>query len=224
MPRLHALAALSLMLAVLGGCSNQRHISVVRRDGDRAFAQQDYLTAVSDYQEVVSRDAVDWEYQAKLGETLLLLDRPREAREHLAVAFDLRPHDGAILDLYCDSMLVSGDSDGLLRFLRDRAEGIGGIDDYLRLGRYAALAGDADEAERAFLTAARLDAGQTVGPQQALAEFYRTLGNDQESLVRYRMALYLDPENGEVLEAIRAYGEIPGPSYGIEPRETRPPE
>src|SRR5690606_29227347 len=100
----------------------------------------------------------------------------------------------------------TGRTDDLYRFLRGLTEARARVEDYIRLGEYAARLGDPDGAEHALLTAAKIDKGQTVAPQLALARFYRTIGDNANALKRYRMAYYLDPKDEAIARAIRELG------------------
>jgi Flp pilus assembly protein TadD len=214
-------AVLGGQMLVMGGCSDRRALTVVRDSGDKAFRFQRYETAREEYAEVVERDPTDWEYRAKLGETLLILGRPVAAREHLAIAHELRPQDDEILEDYARAMLASEDFDTLHATLTQRARETGAVEDYLRLGLYDLRAGDADSAERALITAANLDEGRSPEPQLALADFYETVGDDAQAVRRLRMALYTDLENREANERLRAKGYIPGPTFALPPVELR---
>ncbi len=215
----HAMLIALAALALLTGCSDRRGLTVVRDSGDKAYRFHRYEMARAEFEEVVARDPADWEYRAKLGETLLLLGEPVAAREHLAVAYELRPKDQKILDDYARAMLASEAYDELHTVLLERAHETQRVSDYLRLGLYDLRAGDADSAERALITAARLDGGRTPEPQLALATFYETVGDDTQSLRRLRMALYTDLENREAIERLRALGHIPGPTFALPPIE-----
>lgn len=209
------LASVALLFAA--GCASQRSLQYVRNSGDHAYQLGQYQVALKEYTEVVDRDPSDWRYRVALGKTLLVLNRPVPAREQLAVAFNMKPSDTETMELLAQAMAESGDKDGMFKLLRSRAQEKKTVDDYLRLGAFAAQAGDIDEAERALLTAARLDGGKSVDVQMALAGFYAKVGADDKALRRLRMALYLDPSNKKIQDRIRAMGQIPGPSYALQP-------
>jgi tetratricopeptide (TPR) repeat protein len=205
--------------ALVSGCTAERTLPAVRDSGDRAYMKGDYARAEADYREVVTREPGDWKARQNLGKTLMILDRPREAREHLAVAQNVRPDDGETIELLAQAMLESGDRDGMFRLLRSRAEERRTVEDYQRFGRFASKAGDNDEAERAFLTAARFDGGRSFEVQKSLGDFYQSIGAEEKALKRYRMALYLKPDDKDVADRIRALGKVPGPSYVLRPEE-----
>lgn len=213
-------AAGLLACVTITGCSTTRPLPYVRDQGDKALEREHYTTAQAEFTEVVSRVPTDWRSRVKLATALGHLKQYPAMREQMAVAYDLRPEEPEVLDLYCESMLLAKDNDTLIRFLRDLSVSPGRVDDFIRLGYYAAKVGDVDEAERALLTGAKLDRGQSVEPQMAMASFYANLGDDKRALQRLRMALFLDPENESIKEAIRSYGQIPGPSYAVVPTES----
>lgn len=204
--------------ALLAGCA-QRSIPAVEQSGDWAMERQDYATAAAEYGEVVDRSPGRAHSRVGLGKALLELDQPAAARPHLEVAVQQRPNDPEVAELYAESMLGAGDVDAMRRFLRSRAENRATTDDYMRLGRFAARAGDVDEGERALKTAARLDRGMTTAPQLALADFYTSVGDNEAALERLSMALWIDPLSEDIQERIRAMGETPGPTFATRPSE-----
>jgi tetratricopeptide (TPR) repeat protein len=212
--------AFALLAGTLtGGCASQRPLVVVRQDADRAYEQKNYDQALNDYAEYVDRRPHDAQAQYDLGKTLLVLNKPVEAREHMSVARDLDPRNDTYLDGYADALVQAGEYQELSGLLRTQAETSGRIEDYIRWGKYAAKAGDVDEAERALKTAAKLDRGRTKAPQLALADFYTSVGDKASAFKRLRMALYLAPKDQAIYDKIRALGEIPGPSISMPPEE-----
>ena len=112
-----------------------------------------------------------------------------EAREQFELAYATRPDDPTVLELLSDSMLAAGDEADLYDLLHTRAEARQTAEAWFLLGRYMVQAGDIDVAERALLTAARMDGGQTAEVQVALADFYESVGDRENALERLRMAL-----------------------------------
>lgn len=209
------------LLCVLGlvavGCAGPRALHMVRESGDRAFARGDYQTALAEYREVVQRSPADWRTRVELARTQLVLNDADAARENLAVAHRLRPEDDSIVDLLATAMLESEKVAEMHDLLRLRAKEKGRVSDYLRLGFFMAKAGDLDAAEQALKTAARIDRGQHVEPELALADFYQKVGDEEAALLHLRHALWIDPTNETVVQRIRKMGEVPGPSLAIQP-------
>ncbi|MEO1130817.1 MAG: tetratricopeptide repeat protein [Planctomycetota bacterium] len=214
-----------VLLALTGvlvcACSNQRALHMVEDSGERAMRRGDYRLAESEYREIVDRRPGRWDARIELGRALLELDQPAEAREELEVAYTINPNDAELLELLAEAMLGSGDVDAMARELRHRAVESNTVPDWLRLGIFLQRAGDLDGAEQALLTAAQLDRGRRVQPQTSLAALYRAAGDDAKALLRLRMALYINPDDARVQELIRSYGEVPGPTYAVEPTEAR---
>jgi uncharacterized protein HemY len=94
--------------------------------------------------------------------------------------------------------------------------------DYLRLGRFMNRMGQADDAENAFRTAAKIDEGKSASIQKELADFYGERGDKANQVRRLRMALYLDPQSPQLNDEVRRLGEIPGPSFWLPPAEAAP--
>lgn len=204
----------------LGGCASQRPLVDVRASGDRAMEAGEYDQALKDYTEFVDRRAGDAGVENSLALALLATHQPALAVEHAWRAYDAAPGDDAHIETLARAMHEAGQTSEMQTFLRDQTHSRGRVQDYLRLGRYAAAAGDADGAEVALKTGAELDKGRTLAPQLALADLYRRIGDTKNEVMRLRMALYLDPVNSEVNERLRALGEVPGPSFALQPSET----
>lgn len=208
-----------LPLALAASCASERPLYLVRTDAERAYARGDYHRALIDYEEYVRRDPADARIRHDLGRTLLRLGRDAEAAEHLYVAVDLAPYRDEYRQTLAEALARSGQVPELFSRLRARAEQTGDWRDYLTLGRYAEQVGDADEAELAYRTAARLDGGRSAEPQLALARLYEATGARDDAARRYRMALYIDPENSAARDGLRRLGHVPGPSLALEPEE-----
>lgn len=216
--RLIVLVIASLALP-LAGCAYKRSVVKVEADGDAAYEAGEYAVALTDYDEYARRVGPHARIQYKIGRTHLAMGKPNVAVEHLWLAHELAPGEGAYLDALCEALLADNQREELYRLLRMQVEANRTPDAYMRLGYYAAKMGDPDEALPALLTAASLDQGRSVEPQMALADFYLSHGDRERGLMRLRMALYVDPRNERVHEKIRQLGETPGPSFALVPEE-----
>lgn len=211
------LACLALALAACTG--GQRAVHMVEQSGDRAMERGDYQIAAAEYREVLDRSPARIESRIKYAQALLAAGDHRMAREQFEKAYTLRPSDDAVIEGLAESMVRSGDVESATRLLQTIAEERGRPADWVRLGRLHERLNDPDAAEKAYLTAARGDFGQSIEPQWALANLYRTVGNDAAALERLRMCLYLEPLNQQVRDMIREFGEVPGPSFAQRPSE-----
>lgn len=208
---------LALTLSAVG-CQTGPSTEAIGIYGDRAMEAGNYAEAVEYYEQYVQRRPIDAEGRYKLATAYLGSERPTLAREQFILGMELTD-DGRFIEGAADALVEIGQQEELFKLLRSRAESTRSVEDYTRLGRFAARVGDADEAEQALIFAAKLDKGQTVEPQLELARFYGTLGADSRRLERLRMALFLDPENQEAIDGITELGEVPGPAYAIPPAE-----
>jgi len=219
-----AIAAASILLgaSLLGGCArDERALSMVRADAATAYSLGQFEEARALYQQWVNRQPGNPEAKYHLARTLLELNRPREARELMEVARDVRPAEEKYTALLAEAMFQGGATDDLFRLLRGEVERRGRVGDYSRLGEYASRVGAVDEAEAAFLRAAQVDSGRTVPPQLDLANFYRQVGDLNNERRRLRMVIYIEPGHPEASDRLRAMGEIPGPTLALVPEEAR---
>ncbi|MCA9297541.1 MAG: hypothetical protein KDA28_00660 [Phycisphaerales bacterium] len=208
---------LSLTLA---GCAKEKKITHARAAGNEAWGDGNYEAALVEYQTVVDLKPHDIVAHQRVGNTLMKLNRPEEARTHYEIIFDKDPENLEYLESLCQSMLQSGAHDELQLLLRERCEQYGTVEDYMRRGFYAFRVGDIDDAEQSLITAAQLDGGQTVGPQLALAEFYREVGDEKNEVYRLRCVLGIDDQDPDATERLRELKLIPGPSFAIVPPES----
>lgn len=212
--------ALALCLAGLVGCGE--NVTRYRTRGDAAYSAGQWLDARDNYDAYLRVRGQELEVRRRLGNSLSNLGRHTDAVSELKIAHSQAPRDAGVLDDLGRAMLAAGRGDELLSMLRGYAEQYAGAEDWVRLGRFATRAGDYDTARTALLTGARLDRGQSVGPQLALYEFYLRLGDRESAVQRLRMAHYLDPLSLELRAVVRGEGLSPTTDLGIKPTEQLP--
>lgn len=205
------------MAVAVGGCG--RNPDPYRQQGLGAMEAHEYSKAVDAYATAVEIKPGDAPTRNALGRALLAANRPADAVEHLKIASEQEPENEKYLADYCNGLLQAGRAEEMFRLLRGNTESRGLWIDYLRLGRFAMQAGDPDTAKTAMLTAARLDRGRSLEPQLALCDLYTKVGDKVNAVRRVRMAYYLDPREGDVLNRAKALGETPGPTFGLQPVE-----
>lgn len=208
-----------IAVTLAAGCSQERPVWKIRADADLAYEAGKYEAALPDYQQYVDIKPNDPSGQHALGKTYLALKQPKAAREHLQIAYDVVPSNDEYIESYAQALYEAGEPETLMTFLTRVTNERGTVADYLRLGRYAGRIGQADEALQALTTAARLDQGQSLEPQLALADFYRSVNDRTNEIRRLRHCLYLAPGDEGVIARIREAGEIPGPSFMARPEE-----
>lgn len=215
-----AVASLIGFLApAMSGCGSERPLWKVKSDGQFAMNEGDYVEAVGDFSEYCERKPGDNTVRLLLGEAYLKAGDPVKAREQLTTAYDTDPACEPCADALAKAYFDAKENERLTLFLRRLASERQRESDYLRLGIYASKLGNADEALQALNTAAAMDKGQTVAPQLALAEFYRSVGDTTNEVRRLRMAAYIAPGNAQMLARARELGEVVGPSFPLRPAE-----
>lgn len=220
-PVVRSLVVSAVLAAVglgVGGC--KRSETAIRESGDKALERGDYDTAAAEYTEYLETRPWEPKVRATLGTAYLGQGKPAHACEQLLVAHSQAPHDDEILDQLCEALLANHSYTDLTRILRQRTIDRGAMTDFLRLGTYAQKMGDADEAKRGLITAARVDGGMTTDPYIALSDFYASV-NDRPNAVRYlRMAYAINAKDGRIGPRAQQLNQVVGPSFALTPEIT----
>jgi tetratricopeptide (TPR) repeat protein len=216
---LAAAALLGALVVTFPGCDSERPLWKVKSDGEFAMNDANYQSAIADFSEYCDRKPGDNSVRLLLGEAYLKAGEPVKAREQLTTAYDTDPACEPCADGLAQAYYDAKEYERLTLFLRRLASERQRESDYLRLGIYSAKLGNADEALQALMTAATMDKGQTVEPQLALAEFYRTVKDKNGEVLRLRMAAYIAPGNVEIIVRAKELGEVVGPSFPLRPAE-----
>jgi tetratricopeptide (TPR) repeat protein len=206
-----------LISLALTGCAAHRPTPEIRESGDFHFKRGEYAEAAPEYEEIVARYPGDWDAQYKLGKSLLELGQLPAARRALEIAHTRKPEDERIVDALAEVMFRQGDETELYAFLRGRAAETQAVRDYLRIVRYAMESNDPDSARTAVLTAIELDDGKSVEPYLAAADLAQRIGDMDEVVRRLRQAYGIDPTDERITKRLEALGEVPGPSFALEP-------
>jgi len=203
----------------LAGCASQRPLHILHADAANAAKFGDAEVARTDYEEYITRKPDDPEKRYEYAQVLMKLGDYRNAIEQLNIACDVDPTNDKYLDAYAEAMFAANERDALTSNLTRATLERGRASDFTRLGEFSERLGNADEAQQAFLTAAKLDQGRTVGPQLRLSDFYGSMGDRPRQVRRLRMAYAIQPANADVLAKIQELGEVPGPSFALMPEE-----
>jgi Flp pilus assembly protein TadD len=209
--------ALAAILLIAPGC--QRSLTAVRESGERAYKEGNYTLARGEFEEYLDRKPGNPAVTYMLGKSYLKLGMTAQARERLLVAHSMRLEDDEIFEGLCEGLFADKKFEELNRVLRQRTIDRGRMKDYLLLAEYSQKMGDDDEAQRALLTAARVDHGMSIQPQIALAKLYIKAGDNTRAIERLRAAYFIDPRNGEVEQLATSLGETLGPTFGKVPEE-----
>jgi tetratricopeptide (TPR) repeat protein len=218
--RLVCVLGLAAATLLAGGCKT-RSLVAVRESGDQHYFYGEYPAALEDYKEYVDRSPGNAHVYHMMGNTLVKLGDTGLGAEQLKIAHTLKLEDDEIFVSLCEGLYADKKFDDLNRTLRERTVDRGRMQDWALLASFADRLGDQDEAQRAWLTAARVDGGKSAIPQLGLARLYMKVGDKGRARQRIAMAYYCDPMNAEVVALTRELGEIPGPTFGVIPHEQR---
>ena len=211
-----------LLTLITTGCAGPSNFAL-RDRGQRAFQQGQYERATSYYQQVLDRKPEDPLANLWLGKIELAQHNYQRARTHLEVAYEQawigteKPYE--IAGYLSEALAGDNDPQALSALLKDRAELIGEPRDYLRWGDYAMQFNDPDTAETAYRMAAKLTGGTDVSPYLKLASLYEKIGKTEEAVVRLRQAYGINPDDPEVIERLRVYETVVGPTLKLPPDE-----
>lgn len=213
------LVVLSAPIGLLSGCGE--NAAPYRVSGDSALERGDPNTAIAEYERYIAIDPGNSSVLYNYGRALIAANRHADAVRPLATVSGIEPFNSAFTDAYAEALLGAGRRDDLVRFLQTRTREQGDTSTWLRLGRFAARAGDADLARQSLLIAARIDGGKTVEPQLALSDFFASVKDEVNAYERLRMAFFVAPNDRGVLNRMNARGLRANPLFGIEPPERR---
>lgn len=190
---------------------------MLRERGEHAFSRAEYGDAATNYGQIADRYPGDWEAQYRLGQSLLELDRPEEARRALEIAMTRRPNNADVADALAEAIYRTDNQSDLFAFLRGRTNEQQTVYSYLRLARYASDVGDPDNAKVALETAVEIDQGRTVEPYLQFATFAEGIGDFDLAVRRLRQAYGIDPRDERVTDRLIALNEVPGPTIALPP-------
>ncbi|GJM19964.1 MAG: hypothetical protein DHS20C14_21770 [Phycisphaeraceae bacterium] len=214
-----------LAAGLAGGCNTKPghlmtqsyELGDLRAKGNEAFATGQYAQAAEYYGAYLDRRPQEAAVEYQMGRTLLAMGEPTRAREHLKIAHDLDPGNQQYIDVLARSILLSGSRAEAMQFLQDSAEGNMNYEGFMTLGYYAREAGFIDEAEGAYKRAVALGGMDSPEPHRGLARFYRSVGDSRSEVERLRVVLSFDENDPEANGRLRDLGEIPGPTFALEP-------
>lgn len=212
------LAGAACFAGTLGGCA-ERSLVAVRDTGDVYLSEKKYDQAIEQYKEYIDRSPGNAYVYYRLGQAYLGKGETGLARENALVAHSLRVEDDTIFAGAAEALFADKNYEQLNRLLRARTIDRGKMADFLLLGKYSEMQGDVDEAQRAYLTAAQVDQGNSWQPHLALAKLYKKVGDKRRYERRLAMAYFAGPNEPDVGEEIRSSGMIAGPTFGIPPAE-----
>lgn len=212
------LIALVFAAGLAPGCQSENALPH-RERGNQYLSAQNWADAAKEYEQSLKIRPDQPEARHGLARAYIGLGRPLEGAEQAKIAFSQRPENAEYADTVAEALLAADRPDELFRFLRQNANERGRVADWIRLGLYARRAGDADTAQTALVTAARVDRGQNAGPQLALYELYSSLGQRDKAMQRLRMAYYAGPMDSSVRTALAKEGLKPDASIGLVPPE-----
>jgi tetratricopeptide (TPR) repeat protein len=193
------------------GCGQPSNDSMLKK-GNYAMWQGRWADGAEEFKAAALLHPGDWEAQYSLGRCYLEMGQPQFAAQSLGIAESLKPFNTDIADLYAKSLLQSGNNNKLYSFLFDRAQSQQTVRAWTKFAEYAMELDDPDSATNAINTAIALGDGSSITPYVVAATFAERLGDDTLAISHWKQAWIIEPTNVDVTNAIRSYGEVPGPT------------
>jgi Flp pilus assembly protein TadD len=193
------------------GCGQPSNETMLER-GNYAMWQGRWSDAAEDFDKAAKLHPGDWRAQFHLGKCYMELGNSELATQSLAIAETLQPYNIEIADLYAESLLQANKQDRLYSFLYSRAQSQQTVRSWIKFAECAMELDDPDSATNAINTAIALSDGTDIEPLVIAATFAERLGDDTLAVSYLKKAWVIEPTNSDISEAIRSYGEVPGPT------------
>jgi len=206
-----AILVLTGVILVLTNCGRPANTALIER-GDYAMWQSRWADAATNYLQAIDQHPGDWEAQYKLGQCYLEMGEPLKASHSLAIAESIQPKNDEIADLYATALMECGDKDALFAYLQNRAQTMQTEKAWTKFAEYAMALDDPDSATNAINTAIAVGQEKSEAPYIVAALFAERLGDESLALKRWKEAWYINTSNKQAADALRSYGEIPGPT------------
>ena len=181
-------------------------------NGNYAMWQERWSDAAADFTKATLQHPGDWQAQYKLGQCLMEMGEPQLASQSLAIAEALQPSKIEVADLYAKSLFACGQKDKLFSFLYTRATKQHTTRAWTRFAEYAMDVDDPDSAANAINTAIAISDGTDASPYILGATLAERLGNNDKAIRMWQQAWIINPSDENISNALRAHGEVPGPT------------
>lgn len=213
----------TLLAAALLLCGCATNVTLRERGYDD-LRDKDYQAAAEHFRAAVEKKPTDYNSQYYLGLSLLRLDQPVPAQTALEQALALKPDDAQwtpkIADLLAESYYQQGRVETLYAFLENQVDTrVQQSEDFLRMGKYMGLVGDADGQQLALQKAAFFAPEGDATPYLAIADFYASVNDLENRVQALKFAYYVNPTLEETKDRLRGLGIVPGPTIALEPNK-----
>ncbi len=207
-----------MMLMSATGCEPNR---LLRRQGMDAVEAGDLDRADDRFTKAMRQDPTDWKSLYYLGKIRTEQGQLIEAQLLLDKALSLRGNHletDDILDAMAEVLYRQEQKDRLHAMLKQAVEDRPTTRSYVRQAIYLHKMGDADGAKLAFQKAVRFSRADDPTPYLAMADFYESIGDRKAAATALRQAYGIDSSIPGLIERLRGYGIVPGPTAGLPPQ------
>jgi len=201
------------------GCDTQSK-ALLRSEGWTAIQEGRWDDAESMLTKAVAASPGDWRANYLLARVRLHQGRALDAQLLLEHALTQNPageDTPKVQDAMAEALYQQGQKLALTTFLEQASARTHAMTDYLRQAKYLGQIGDTDGTRRAFRLACTFADPQDPKPYLALADYYDSIGDRQRAINALRYAYYLTPDSQGLINKLRNWGVVPGPTFGLKP-------
>ncbi|QDU34438.1 Tetratricopeptide repeat protein [Poriferisphaera corsica] len=223
MTAIHKLSPIFVLLLTLSilGCSLPPNNYEMRNEARLAAYHGELEQARDLYAAAAENEPNDALAQYELGKINLKLGKPEQAQFAFEKAYTIKREDKElapkILDGIAESLFQQDRIENLTAFLARQADYYGKPRDYIRQAKYLTKSGAVDEAIIAYKKAAHFAPAEDPTPYLAIADFYESLNDVENTITSLRYAYYINPKHFGLADKLRSYGIVPGPTIKLEP-------
>ncbi|QQE12429.1 hypothetical protein JD969_02850 [Planctomycetota bacterium] len=212
---------LVILTLTLIGCTLPPNNYRIRNEARMAAYNGDLQSAHDLYASAAVNEPNDALAQYELGKINLKLGKPLEAQLAFEKAYTIKRDDkefaSKILDGIAEAYFQQDRYENLTAFLKRQADYYGHSRDYIRQAKYLGKIGAADEAIIAFKKAAHFAPEGDPTPYIAIANYYESLNDIENTIVSLRYAYYIKPNHLGLADKLRSYSIVPGPTIKLAP-------
>lgn len=225
------LTVLGVSLAAAGCADNVTYSKDSRRQGITMYQKEDYANAAGAFRSSVRQNPRDYRSYYWLGQSYEQMEQYQQSiqayktgrdvigqttdgREDVEMRYKL--HNGLA------SAIAKSDASNVeTDWAEGQARSRQTADDWYLVAKIFVNRGDPDSALEAFQRAVKVDPNNFVINKEA-GLYLEQLGQTQQALAPLRRAYVLEPQDQEVIAALRRIGIVPGPGLKQEGELVRP--
>ncbi len=215
------ISAVAVVLFAVGCADIVTYGKDSRREGLKLYQRQQYADAAGAFRNAVKQNPMDYQSYCYLGETYVQLGQHQQAIQAFRTSLEVMNTTAAgkddvasrqnALNGLANAIAKSDTREIETNAVERTARTNNDAQDYFLLAKIYAYRGDADSAIDAYTRAAMLDPRDfEIAKEYGL--YLERLSQSSKAEVALRRAYSLNPQDDQVINALRRLGIVPGPS------------